>query len=551
MSTVEHFTNSEELKKIMSAARATITAPFFGNNVEEVKSVAEAYKLAKDSSGTVELTGMPVYEPEKLGLPKGANQLLFNDGTVVGRCAAARKIVGEPNCDMTYLLPIIREAIYGTRDKLMYKTEAVVGLDNDFMIKAHLMIPAGFENVMYSWMLNFQYINEEYARMYGESKLYNEGDIYVFSDPDWTHPDFPYGLTFFDPEHNCACILGMRYFGEHKKGTLTLAWGSAARNGYASCHGGMKRYNLENGSFQVAVFGLSGSGKSTITHAKHGGKYDITVLHDDAFIINVEDKYTIALEPAYFDKTADYPIGCDDNKYILTQQNNGVIALEDGKLVSVTEDIRNGNGRAVKSKLWSPNRVDRINEPINAIFWLMKDPTIPPVLKLSGAALGSAMGATLATKRSSAERLAAGVDPNALVVEPYANPFRVYPLAVDYTRFKQLIEDGVDCYILNTGEFMGTKVQPKHTLGIIEAIVSGVAQFHKWENFSDIEIMDIEGFDASFANQEYAKEFAARMQDRINFVKSRETEKAGMDKLPADALEALENVVKQTTCVNC
>ena len=34
------------------------------------------------------------------------------------------------------------------------------------------------------------------------------------------------------------------------------------------------------------------------------------------------------------------------------------------------------------------------------------------------------MGATLATKRSSAERLKEGVDPNALVVEPYANPFR-------------------------------------------------------------------------------------------------------------------------------
>ena len=548
MTTKEFFTTSEELKQVMSAARATITAPFFGNNVEEVKSVSEAYKLAKSSSGTIELTGMPVFQPEKLGLPQGANQLLFNDGTVVGRCAAARKIVGEPGCDLGYLLPIIREAIYGTRDKLMYKTEAVVGLDNDFMIKAHLMIPEGFENVMYSWMLNFQYINEAYAAMYSESRELPEGDIYVFSDPDWTHPDFPYGLTFFDPEHNCACILGMRYFGEHKKGTLTLAWGAAARNGYASCHGGMKRYNLDGGkSFQVAVFGLSGSGKSTITHAKHGGKYDITVLHDDAFIINVEDKYTIALEPAYFDKTADYPIGCDDNKYILTQQNNGAIALADGKVVSVTEDIRNGNGRAVKSKLWSPNRVDRINEPINAIFWLMKDPTIPPVLKLSGASLGSAMGATLATKRSSAERLAAGVDPNALVVEPYANPFRVYPLSVDYTRFKQLIADGVDCYILNTGEFMGTKVQPKHTLGIIEAIVEGSANFHKWENFSDIEIMDIEGFDASFSNKEYAAQFVARMNDRVNFVKSRETEKAGIDKLPADALEALEAVVCQAT----
>ncbi len=549
MSTKEFFTNSEELKKLYSAAKATITAPFYGNNVEHVKTVAEAYKLALSSPGTVELTGMPVYQPEKIGLPQGANQLLFNDGTVVGRCAAARRIVGEPGCDLGYLLPIIREAVYNTRDRLMYRTEVVVGLEEDFMVKAHLLIPEGFENVMYSWMLNFQYINEMYSNMYENSREIAEGDLFIFSDPDWTHPDFPYGLTFFDPTHNCAAILGMRYFGEHKKGTLTLAWGAAARNGYASCHGGMKRYNLgDHKSFQVAVFGLSGSGKSTITHAKHNNKYDITVLHDDAFIINVHDKYTIALEPAYFDKTADYPMNCDDNKYILTQQNAGVIATADGKLFSITEDIRNGNGRAVKSKLWSPNRVDRIDEPINAIFWLMKDPTIPPVLKLSGASLGSAMGATLATKRSSAERLAKGVDPNALVVEPYANPFRVYPLEMDYTRFKQLIEDGVDCYILNTGDFMGTKVQPKHTLGVIEAIVEGTAKFHKWEGFSDIEIMDVEGFDASFSNVEYKDQFVKRMQDRIEFVKSRETEKAGLDKLPADALEALENVVKQANC---
>lgn len=546
MATKEFFSTSEDLKKLMSAARATIIAPFFANNVEEIKTVAEAYKLAKNSPGTIELTGMPVYEPEKIGLPKGANQLLFNDGAVVGRCAAARKIVGDPDCDLQVLLPVIREAIYRTRDRLMYRTEALIGLDKDFMVKAHLLIPEGFENILYSWMLNFQYINEVYADLYAGSRNIDEGDIFVFSDPDWSHPDFPYGLTFFDPEHNCAAILGMRYFGEHKKGTLTLAWGCASRNGYASCHGGMKRYNLGDGkSFRTAVFGLSGSGKSTITHAKHGNKFNITVLHDDAFIINVDKKYSIALEPSYFDKTADYPIGSEDNKFILTQQNAGAIAFPDGKIVSVTEDIRNGNGRAVKSKLWSPNRVDRIDEQINAIFWLMKDPTIPPVLKLSGPSLGSAMGATLATKRSSAERLAKGVDPNALVVEPYANPFRVYPLSVDYERFKKLISDGVDCYILNTGDYMGTKVKKETTLAIIEAIVEGNAKFHKWENFSDIQIMDIEGFDTSFSNADYAKQFKARMNDRIEFVKSRETEKAGRDKLPADALEALNSVINE------
>lgn len=549
MATIEFYTSSEELKSITSAVRATITAPFFGNNIKSVNDVAQAYTLAKNSPGTVELTGMPVFKPEKIGLPKGAHQLLFNDGTVVGRCSAARKIVGEPDCDTAALLPVIREAVYQTRDKLMYKSEVFVGLEEDFMIKAHLLIPQGFENVMYSWMLNFQYITSIYEKMYKKSRKISEGDIFVFSDPDWTHPDFPYGLTFFDPKHNCAAILGMRYFGEHKKGTLTLAWGAAARNGYASCHGGMKRYNLvskkEKKSFQVAVFGLSGSGKSTITHAKHNNKYNITVLHDDAFIINVHDKYSIALEPAYFDKTQDYPMGCEDNKYIVTQQNNGVIQGKDGKLYSITEDVRNGNGRAVKSKLWSPDRVDRIDEPINAVFWLMKDPTIPPVIKLSGPSLGSAMGATLATKRTSAERLAEGIDPNALVVEPYANPFRVYPLETDYTRFKQLFEDGVDCYILNTGDFMGKKIQPKDTLGIIESIVEGNAGFENWEGFSDIQIMHIEGFEANFNNFEYKEEFKKRMQDRINFIQSRETEKAGLDKLPTDALEALQKVISQ------
>ncbi len=58
---------------------------------------------------------MPVYEPEKQGIPRGANVLLFNDGTVVGRCSAARVIVGEPGCDLGRLLPIIRK-LFTERD---------------------------------------------------------------------------------------------------------------------------------------------------------------------------------------------------------------------------------------------------------------------------------------------------------------------------------------------------------------------------------------------------------------------------------------------------
>ena len=210
----------------------------------------------------------------------------------------------------------------------------------------------------------------------------------------------------------------------------------------------------------------------------------------------------------------------------------------------MTEDIRNGNGRAIKSKLWSPNRVDKINSPVNSIFWIMKDPTIPPVVKLKGSALASVMGATLATKRSSAERLAEGVDPNALVVVPYANPFRTYPLVNDYEKFKKLVEEkDVDCYIINTGDFMGKKVQPKDTLGILETIVEGKADFKQWGPFEDIEIMDWEGFVPDLNDAEYKAQLKARMQDRVNAVEKFGTDKGGYDKLPEEAVEALKKLV--------
>lgn len=548
MATKERFEWSDIRKDspYFSMIKTTIETAFLKNNVYPVQTLKEAYKLASESPGTV-VTDIPVFEPEKVGLALDSKVLLFNDGTVKGRCAAARKILGEPGVSEEEYAIKIREAIYQTRYKEMYHVQAYVGLDKDFMCKAHLLIPQGEENIMYSWLLNFQYLTEEYFKMYNESKnIENESDIYIFSDPTWTHPDHPLGLTFFDPENNCAAILGMRYFGEHKKGTLTLAWGIANRHGYAACHGGQKRYNLKDGSkFIVGVFGLSGSGKSTITHAKHGGKYDITVLHDDAFIISTEDRSSIALEPAYFDKTQDYPMDDPDNKFLLTVQNNGATLDKDGKIVLVTEDTRNGNGRAVKSKLWSPNRENKFPEPANAIMWLMKDPTLPPVLKITDPTIAATMGATLATKRTSAERLAEGVDPNALVVEPYANPFRTYRLKNDYAVFKELFEkSGVDCYIFNTGHFMDKKVTVEATLGSIEAIVEGKAKF-KDIGIDGISVLEIDGYDMDFSDADYKAQFVARINDRISFIESKSTLRGGYDELPAEALESMKSVAEQ------
>ncbi len=535
--------------------RAIIEGAFYGNNVVRINTLREAYELAKNSPGTI-VTDMPVYRGEEFGLPEDAKVLLFNDGSITGRYAAARRITGKQGTNCARLDKLVMDAIYDTRWKTMYHAEVYIGLDPEFMCKAHLLIPEGEENLLYNWMINFQYMSEQYVKMYKNSKPVGDGkepDIYIFSDPQWKgtdQTDICDGkcLCYFNTETNCAAILGMRYFGEHKKGTLTLGWAIANRNGYASCHGGQKEITREDGSkFVAAFFGLSGSGKSTLTHNKHNNKYPaIKILHDDAFIINTDTCSSIAMEPTYFDKTADYPVNSPDNKYLITAQNCSATLDEDGKVVLVTEDIRNGNGRAIKSKLWSPNRVDKIESPVNAIFWIMKDPTIPPIVRLKGAELASVMGATLATKRSTAERLAPGVDPNALVVEPYANPFRTYPLVNDYEKFKKLVaEKNVDCYIINTGDFMGKKVKKEDTLGVLEAVIDGTAQFKKWGPFSDIEIYDWEGFVPDMNDPEYVKQLKARMNDRLAYVKNLDEAEGGFNKLPADALAAIQKVVDE------
>ncbi len=162
--------------------RTTVESIFYGNNVVKVPDLKIAYELAKNSPGTLELTGMPIYRAEDIGLPPESNVLLFNDGSVVGRCAAARRIIGHHGVNTADLASVLREAVYGARYKKIYHCEAIIGLDEDFMVKANLAIPEGFENNLLSWMINFQYINQEYAERYEKSRPFeNDGDIFLFT----------------------------------------------------------------------------------------------------------------------------------------------------------------------------------------------------------------------------------------------------------------------------------------------------------------------------------------------------------------------------------
>ena len=535
--------NQSEIKTnpLFSKLRSTIETAFYGNNVKPVTSVAEAYTLATQEPGVI-LLDMPVFKPEEQGLPADAKILVTNDGKTTGRYAKARRIIGDEGIDEVELAGIARDAVYDSRNKEWISTQVVVGLDQKFTARAHLMIPKDHASIMYSWIMNFKFFDEATKDFYNNSKDIPEGDIYIYSDPDYVVPGHPGGLAIFDPAHNCAMILGMRYFGEHKKGTLTLAWSLANRYGYVACHGGMKRYNLKTGkSFTIGVFGLSGSGKSTLTHEKHNGRYDISILHDDAYIINTNDLSSVAMEPTYFDKMQDYPVEHPANKYLLTLQNVGVTLDENGNKVVLAEDVRNNNGRAIKSQFWTDNRVNHVDEPVNAIVWLMKDKTLPPILKIDDPVLASTMGATLATRRSTAEKLDANVDPNALVIEPYANPFRTYPLVCDYESYKKLFKEcGVDCYIMNTGFFLEKKIPKEVTLDLLERLVEGDLQFEPFGAYENLSYVEVPGFEPPFDVREYHHQLHQAFEFRSEYV---EKLKDGKNELPHEVLDVLKTLM--------
>ncbi len=545
MSTRERFEMTEinGRNRLFSTTKTIIETAFYGNNVQAVTDLKMAYELAKKSPKTI-VTDQPIKHTSELGLPKDAVMLVDNHGRVVGR-TAARRILGRPGVDNAELEAVLREAVYQGEARQFYQAQAIVGLDEEFMLKAHLMVPQGYELNLLSYLLNFQILNAEYAKRYATSKPYSEDDIYLYCDPEWHDPQYPDGLALFDPEHNVAAILGLRYFGELKKATLTLAWATAHRNGYTACHGGEKTFHFKDNKQDkvFAFYGLSGSGKSTLTHAKHAGKFDdITILHDDAFIIDRKNGSSIALEPAYFDKTSDYLPGSKEMEYFTTVMNVGVTQDMQGKKTLVTDDLRNGNGRTIKSRYSAKNRVNHEQAPLDSIFWIMKDDSLPPVVKLSDPVIAATFGLTLATKRSTAENVI-GESRDKLVIEPFANPFRVYPLTEDYHDFKELFEkQQANCYIINTDSYNGKNIDKDTTLGILEAIANENADWTGFGALPQMSYLSIPGYEVDLNDATYAKKLRQRLQDRLVWVNNY-TKTHPKEELPVEITTKLEELI--------
>lgn len=512
--------------------RAIIESSFHANSVRKT-TMKELYALALKQP-EVMATSHPLYGPQQFGLPKDAKVLVSNDGGIVGRTARARRLVREMGRERDKYARLLGEAVYQFNRREGLWLEAIVGLHSDFMIKAHLLSPRTDAKNMMDWGLNFTPWMKPWDQIYRKSRKLEEPDILVFADPEWSNAEFPNGLVIIDEEQNCIAILGLRYFGERKKGTLTLAWTIGVRHNMVACHGGIKKIGNHP---PVAVFGLSGSGKSSITNSHdHAGTLrkseKVTVVHDDAFLIDLERDFSVAIEPSLFDKTDAVIFQDPIIKYFYSAQNVGVTESPNGSRLIVCEDIRNDNGRCVKSRdmFRHANHCGRPGD----LIWLQKDPSIPPLCKISDVGLAVAMGASLSTMRAKGVENVPKEELEKLVIEPFANPFRVHPLMVDCEQFLKLFKLGTNCYIMNTHAFglPGKEIDiPKElSLAIVTEIMRRTVEWREWKMFPGLLLPknanELFGpdYDRKYKpsrDPEYLEFLRNRMQDRITYLSNK------------------------------
>jgi phosphoenolpyruvate carboxykinase (ATP) len=540
----------------MSRVRAMAETVMNNPKVRKI-TAAEAYEMAKKQAGVFE-TDLVIYPPyaEQLGLPKGSKVLNDCHGKIVGRTAKARRFYNKLNQDdKDKVEGDVREALFQMEQYPLIKAEAVLGQDPDLMIKATFVTTESDVMNVFNWLCNFTPI-EVFEKEYKNSKEIPVVDIILVAFNEWTCDDPFYNnvgapqLALVDELNNVIFNFGMRYFGERKKGTLTLGWTSGMRLGMAACHGGIKEIDFttcaeekyhELGKRSIAFFGLSGTGKSSHTNSHTNGDtlpkgFKKVVLHDDAFQIDLEEKICRAWEPTLFDKTDSRPIGHSDWDYAISLMNHSIINI-DGKNIPVGQDLRQANGRALLERAMLGDVVNRCSFP-KALCWLMKDTVLPPILKFTNKHLAIAMGAALITKRNKAENVSAE-DLKKLAFEPFANPFRVYDLWKDVEAFLAIADNGADFYSFNSQglwkksdtDLEAIKLQTSLTLQT--GILLDQLEWEDWDMLPGAMIPTKESVDkilpgfydkyntATRENMdEYKELLKSRFQQRIDFLKN-------------------------------
>lgn len=513
---------NEQDIELASPLRLTALLAFARNN-RRIDESQTLYDMALGQENVVPLT-REMKHPETYGFKNGTQQIIWNHRNPVGRTALARQFWHEADVEgKKKLSTIAREAVLRLQETGSIATTAYAGLDEEFCVGLQFIGNKNYPVAALSLQLNFQgFFTEKHRKFYASSRPIEQPDLLMVYDPDWRHSEFESGLVIIDRDSKTIFVLGLPYFGEIKKGFLTLIWHTAITERIPGTQ--IRRFLPFHGSIfvlngkTVIIIALSGSGKSSLSRKAE------SIAHDDAFVVSMVTGKAIVLEPTFFNKTDGDKIGDKTTERGLIFYNMGIVEV-DGKTDVVPGDRLVANGRVIQER---PANAVRGYERVDIVSLVMKDDTLPPISLINNPALFVAFGASLMTKRTLAEALKRVEDQYTLVIEPFAQPFRSWRLNTECRMFQLFLElFNPLTVVMNTGDFMGTDITLELSRDVIlPNLTADQLEFKSWriipgKMVSLIKKGALKGygrFSPKKNDKDYVERFVGRMQNRIDYL---------------------------------
>ncbi|WP_330387951.1 phosphoenolpyruvate carboxykinase (ATP) [Natronincola peptidivorans] len=368
-----------------------------------------------------------------------------------------------------------------------------MGNNNEFSFNCRLYITKEYSRIAYMW----------------NNTLFEALDK---NNPDFTSiyvPEWPERIIIVDPINYETYILGTDYFGEAKKSFLRMAMYKVKNDKGLGLHAGSKvlRVKDKEGNLNEVgfiMFGLSGTGKTTLTIHNHGleGEEAAIVRQDDVVFMD-EKGACFGSENGFFIKTE----GLDPSQKVLYDaaihpatvfenvmvNEEGIIDFENTELTS------NGRGVVLRQEIVNTDDSIDIEKANKIIFITRRNDIIPPVAKLTPeqAAMYFMLGESIET--SAGDPTKAGQAKRCVGT----NPFIIGPEAVEGQRIMEILKNNKDmeCYLLNTGSvgakegFEGEKITITVSTEIMKQIAKDTIEWKKDEDWGYEVPLAMEGLD--------------------------------------------------------
>jgi phosphoenolpyruvate carboxykinase (ATP) len=271
-------------------------------------------------------------------------------------------------------------------------------------------------------------------------------------------PDFPERRVIIDPTNRMTFVLGIDYYGEGKMSILRMAMEIMRRDKAGlGVHAGSKivrlKQNDEVKEYGLLVFGLSGTGKTTLICHDHGlvNGESVLILQDDINLIT-SDGRSFGTEKGFYVKCDSFPEHKLLTKATLQPGNilENVYVDSEGNIDWKNFSV-SANTRAVIHRNTVDGTADTIDLPsLDVILYNTRRPDLPPIGRLVSAAQSAAyygLGESIITSAESA--IHAGQSKRVVGFDPFV----IGEHGLNINRVKKLseINKNLQVFVVNTG----------------------------------------------------------------------------------------------------